>query len=75
MFEDTTGMDSVHCSFCGKSQDEVKKKLLLVLASIFCNECIDLGKQIIDQELAEDEAKKLSVCQLQERLLTNWMTM
>ena len=25
MFEDTSGMDSVHCSFCGKSQDEVKK--------------------------------------------------
>ncbi len=60
MFEDTTGMDSVHCSFCGKSQDEVKNccwswRLYL------CNECVESCKQIIDQELAEDEAKKLSV--------------
>ncbi len=57
MFEDTTGMDSVHCSFCGKSQDEVKK-IVAGPGVYICNECVDLCKQIIDQELAEDEAKK-----------------
>ena len=56
MFEDTTGMDSVHCSFCGKSQDEVKK-IVAGPGVYICNECVDLCKQIIDQELAEDEAK------------------
>ena len=55
MFEDTTGMDSVHCSFCGKSQDEVKK-IVAGPGVYICNECVDLCKQIIDQELAEDEA-------------------
>lgn len=57
MFEDTSGMDSVHCSFCGKSQDEVKK-IVAGPGVYICNECIDLCKQIIDQELAEDEAQK-----------------
>ncbi|MBB1078598.1 ATP-dependent Clp protease ATP-binding subunit ClpX [Limosilactobacillus sp. STM2_1] len=57
MFEDTSGMDSVHCSFCGKSQDEVKK-IVAGPGVYICNECVDLCKQIIDQELAEDEAKK-----------------
>ncbi|MRG89734.1 ATP-dependent Clp protease ATP-binding subunit ClpX [Limosilactobacillus reuteri] len=57
MFEDTTGMDSVHCSFCGKSQDEVKK-IVAGPGVYICNECVDLCKQIIDQELAEDESKK-----------------
>ncbi|WP_076462163.1 ATP-dependent Clp protease ATP-binding subunit ClpX [Limosilactobacillus caccae] len=57
MFEDTSGMDSVHCSFCGKSQDEVKK-IVAGPGVYICNECVDLCKQIIDQELAEDEAQK-----------------
>ena len=57
MVEDTTGMDSVHCSFCGKSQDEVQK-IVAGPGVYICNECVDLCKQIIDQELAEDEAKK-----------------
>lgn len=55
MFEDTSGMDSVHCSFCGKSQEEVKK-IVAGPGVYICNECVDLCKQIIDQELAEDRA-------------------
>ena len=57
MFEDTSGMDSVHCSFCGKSQDEVKK-IVAGPGVYICNECVDLCQQIITQELAEDSAKK-----------------
>lgn len=57
MFEDTSGMDSVHCSFCGKSQNEVKK-IVAGPGVYICNECVDLCQQIIDQELAEDEAQK-----------------
>ena len=56
MFEDTSGMDSVHCSFCGKSQDEVKK-IVAGPGVYICNECVDLCQQIITQELAEDSAK------------------
>lgn len=53
MFEDTSGMDSVHCSFCGKSQDEVKK-IVAGPGVYICNECVALCKEIIDQELEED---------------------
>ena len=53
MFEDTSGMDSVHCSFCGKSQDEVKK-IVAGPGVYICNECVDLCQEIIDQELEED---------------------
>ena len=53
MFEDTSGMDSVHCSFCGKSQDEVKK--IVAGPGVYsCNECVALCQEIIDQELEED---------------------
>ncbi|CUS26437.1 ATP-dependent protease ATP-binding subunit ClpX [Paucilactobacillus oligofermentans DSM 15707 = LMG 22743] len=55
MFEDTTGMDSVNCSFCGKSQDQVKK-IVAGPGVYICNECIDLCKEIIDEEIAEDSA-------------------
>ncbi|KRM35269.1 MULTISPECIES: ATP-dependent Clp protease ATP-binding subunit ClpX [Limosilactobacillus] len=55
MFEDTSGMDSIHCSFCGKSQNEVKK-IVAGPGVYICNECVDLCKQIIDQELADDQA-------------------
>lgn len=57
MFEDTSGMDAVHCSFCGKSQDEVKK-IVAGPGVYICNECVDLCQQIIGQELAEDHANE-----------------
>ncbi|MDY0292179.1 MAG: ATP-dependent Clp protease ATP-binding subunit ClpX [Desulfuromonadaceae bacterium] len=40
------------CSFCGKSQDEVKK--LIAGPSVYiCDECIDLCQEIIAEEFAE----------------------
>ena len=47
--------DKLHCSFCGKSQDEVKK--LIAGPSVYiCNECVDLCNDIIEEEVkAEDE--------------------
>ena len=57
MFEATSGLDAVHCSFCGKSQDEVKK-IVAGPGVYICNECVDLCQQIIEQELAEDHANE-----------------
>lgn len=54
MFEDTNDQN-IHCSFCGKSQDEVKK-IVAGPGVYICNECVDLCQQIIQQELAEDKA-------------------
>jgi len=42
----------LYCSFCGKSQDEVKK--LIAGPSVYiCNECVDLCNNIITQELLQ----------------------
>jgi len=48
----------LYCSFCGKSQHEVKK--LIAGPSVFiCDECIDLCNDIIrDEQSAEPEAAK-----------------
>lgn len=44
---------NVYCSFCGKSQDEVKK--IIAGNSVFiCNECVALSQEIIKEELAEE---------------------
>ncbi|PZO96296.1 ATP-dependent Clp protease ATP-binding subunit ClpX [Streptococcus halichoeri] len=43
----------VHCSFCGKSQDEVKK--MIAGNNVFiCNECVELSQEIIKEELADE---------------------
>lgn len=43
----------VYCSFCGKSQDEVKK--IIAGNNVFiCNECVALSQEIIKEELAEE---------------------
>ena len=45
-----TGEKALYCSFCGKSQHEVKK--LIAGPSVFiCDECIDLCNDIIRDEL------------------------
>ncbi len=44
-----------HCSFCGKSQDEVKK--LIAGPTVFiCDECIELCNDIVAEEWDEERA-------------------
>src|ERR1041384_5272076 len=40
------------CSFCGKSQDQVKK-LIAGPGGYICDECVDLCNEILDEELFE----------------------
>ena len=40
------------CSFCGKSQDQVKK-LIAGPGVYICDECVDLCNEILDEELFE----------------------
>ncbi len=46
------GGELVKCSFCGKSQKQVKK-LIAGPGVYICDECIDLCNDIIEEELAE----------------------
>ena len=56
---DTNTKDSnklLHCSFCGKNQNEVSK--LIAGPSVFiCDECVDLCNEIIRDELEEKSLK------------------
>lgn len=48
------GDSKLYCSFCGKSQDEVRK--LIAGPSVFiCDECVDLCNDIITEEIQEAE--------------------
>ena len=44
--------DLLKCSFCGKSQKQVKK-LIAGPAIYICDECIELCNEIIEDEFAE----------------------
>ena len=49
----------LYCSFCGKSQHEVKK--LIAGPSVFiCNECVDLCNDIIKEEIQGDNPLQTS---------------
>src|SRR6202795_2796334 len=52
------GGDLLKCSFCGKSQKQVKK-LIAGPGVYICDECIDLCNEIIEEELSETSELKL----------------
>ena len=52
---ETKEQKKLHCSFCGKNQDEVKK--LIAGPSVYiCNECVDLCNDIIEEEVKHEES-------------------
>src|ERR1035437_8816344 len=57
MTEKNTGDKLLYCSFCGKSQHEVRK--LIAGPSVFiCDECIELCNDIIREETSTDKGGK-----------------
>ncbi|MEA2015551.1 MAG: ATP-dependent Clp protease ATP-binding subunit ClpX [Actinomycetota bacterium] len=52
--EDKKNGDFLKCSFCGKSQKQVKK-LIAGPGVYICNECVDLCNEIINEELKEQK--------------------
>lgn len=60
MSKDKKGKDDdklLYCSFCGKSQNEVRK--LIAGPSVYvCDECVELCNDIIRDEMLEDEVAK-----------------
>ena len=60
MVDDTRGKHDdgklLYCSFCGKSQHEVRK--LIAGPSVFvCDECVELCNDIIREELEEKQER------------------
>ncbi len=65
---DRTDEDKVlHCSFCGKSQNEVKK-LIAGRGVYICDECIDVCINIVSQEVKEE--RKAEEAAVHEQLPT-----
>ncbi len=54
MYDNTDNNGTVRCSFCGKTQEEVKK-IVAGPGVYICNECIDLCKEIIDEEFYDED--------------------
>ncbi len=49
--------DDLRCSFCGKSQDEVRKLIAGPNGVFICNECVDICVGIIEEEYDFDAAE------------------
>ncbi|HUX23969.1 MAG TPA: ATP-dependent Clp protease ATP-binding subunit ClpX [Burkholderiales bacterium] len=63
MTEKNTGEKLLYCSFCGKSQHEVRK--LIAGPSVFiCDECIELCNDIIREETGADKSGKTAKSEL-----------
>ncbi len=51
--------DRLKCSFCGKTQDQVKK--LIAGPDVFiCDECVELCNEILDEEFFEGKEKSVA---------------
>ena len=53
-----------HCSFCGKSQDQVRRLIAGPGAVYICDECVDLCREIIDEESAPPTRAKVPMAKL-----------
>ena len=58
------------CSFCAKSQDQVRK-LIAGPGVYICDECIDLCNEILDEELIDNQAKLNNSPQVKKKLPTS----
>ncbi|MCI5741493.1 MAG: ATP-dependent Clp protease ATP-binding subunit ClpX [Lachnospiraceae bacterium] len=50
--------DKIRCSFCGKSQEQVRKMIAGPNGAYICDECVDVCTEIIEEELEEEESGK-----------------
>jgi len=58
------------CSFCGKSQDQVRK-LIAGPGVYICDECIDLCNEILDEELLDNQTNTNNSPQVKKKLGTD----
>ena len=47
--------DEIRCSFCGKSQGQVRKLIAGPKGAYICDECVDICAEIIEEEFANEE--------------------
>lgn len=47
--------DEIRCSFCGKTQEQVRKMISGPNGAFICDECVDICAEIIEEEFEEEE--------------------
>lgn len=47
--------DKIRCSFCGKSQEQVRKMIAGPNGAFICDECVEVCTEIIEEEFEEEE--------------------
>ncbi|MBD5105987.1 MAG: ATP-dependent Clp protease ATP-binding subunit ClpX, partial [Lachnospiraceae bacterium] len=47
--------DKIRCSFCNKTQDQVRKLIAGPVGVYICDECVELCSDIIEEEYEDDE--------------------
>ena len=48
--------ERLRCSFCGKTQDQVRKLIAGPNGAYICDECVDICAEIIEEENLEEKA-------------------
>lgn len=49
-------MEKIRCSFCGKTQDQVRKLIAGPGGAYICDECVDICAEIIEEEFEDEPA-------------------
>ena len=55
MANKTDESKTLRCSFCGKTQDQVRKLIAGPNGAFICDECVDICSEIIDEEFEDFE--------------------
>ena len=51
-------MEKIRCSFCGKTQDQVRKLIAGPGGAYICDECVDICAEIIEEEFEDDTSQQ-----------------
>ena len=54
------GDDTVRCSFCNKTQNQVRKLIAGPNGSYICDECVEVCSEIIEEEFEYEERNRFS---------------
>ena len=52
--------NDIRCSFCNKTQGQVRKLIAGPAGVYICDECIDICADILEEEMEEDEVEESS---------------
>ena len=62
--------DKIRCSFCGKSQQQVRKLIAGPNGAYICDECVDICSEIIEEELLDSGERETDDSEFDINLLT-----